>query len=142
MTTQKQELMPCPFCGGKAEITNKFFGQRLTEHGELADYFYVFCHSCQACTIERTVKSAAMEAWNTRVSTDLYDAVVAERDALRKLCDEIIKDQKLALSWMRDAQIHTKHSKEAVSNVTAHLGEVEKFLGQALTAYEKYKAGE
>lgn len=48
-------LLPCPFCGGEAELTG--FG---------APEVWVWCPNCKASTDAHTCKGGAIEAWNTR----------------------------------------------------------------------------
>jgi Lar family restriction alleviation protein len=52
----KEELKPCPFCGGEAmeRKSNKLY--------------YVFCKNCSVKTVDSITKDAAIEAWNRRVS--------------------------------------------------------------------------
>ena len=65
-----EELKPCPFCGGKAEITKhdnmpvlKWFGY-FSEH-----YYNVGCiHHCTIRSGYRTPEEAA-EAWNRRAQS-------------------------------------------------------------------------
>lgn len=49
------KLLPCPFCGGEAELT-----------GFNAPEYWVWCPSCKASTGAHTGKENAIEAWNTR----------------------------------------------------------------------------
>lgn len=49
------ELLPCPFCGGEAELT-----------GFDAPEFWVWCPNCKASADAHTSKGGAIEAWNTR----------------------------------------------------------------------------
>lgn len=53
------DLLPCPFCGGKAEI------------GEVVDYENTFCVQCCRCLaksqyVHESNKCIAIEAWNQR----------------------------------------------------------------------------
>lgn len=66
MVSNKIELKPCPFCGGKAEM----FTPRI--FGEWVGYHYVACQKCHARTSgfmpkKRTKKLAAIY-WNRRAS--------------------------------------------------------------------------
>lgn len=49
------ELLPCPFCGGKAKTI-----------GSVLDGFFVYCPSCGAGSVRKQEKGYAIEAWNTR----------------------------------------------------------------------------
>ncbi len=60
MTQQPEsaELLPCPFCKGKAI--------------ERFQPFYIQCQDCRSCTrIRRTIKEAR-EAWNTRPTASAH----------------------------------------------------------------------
>ena len=56
------ELLPCPFCGGEAELT-----------GFDAPEFWVWCPNCKASTDAHTCKGGAIEAWNTRAERTCHD---------------------------------------------------------------------
>lgn len=53
------ELLPCPFCGGEAHITNfeVFGGVR-----------YVICEDCGA-RMQKPTEQEAVTAWNTRATS-------------------------------------------------------------------------
>ena len=61
--SQKIELLPCPFCGGKAQL--------LHEHRGIT-YSYVICMKCAAQTdifqisTEHSSDEKAVAAWNRR----------------------------------------------------------------------------
>ena len=54
------ELKPCPFCGGKAFLTND-----LATYG--CDVMYrVICENCNISTPLKWTEEKAIEAWNRR----------------------------------------------------------------------------
>lgn len=69
------ELLPCPFCGGEAELT-----------GFDAPEFWVWCPNCKASTDAHTCKGGAIEAWNTR--TELTCRIAEYNDAPFSVCSE------------------------------------------------------
>ena len=95
----KSSLLPCPFCGGEAEIVTL---NMLVEHSPVG----VGCSSCAAILGEYSdykrfnTEAEAIEAWNTRASeTQLLAEMqtrvwIAERqrnEAMAALMDEGIK---------------------------------------------------
>ena len=66
------ELLPCPFCGGEAELT-----------GFDAPEYWVWCPSCKASTDAHTCKGGAIEAWNTRYDQQL-DAIPATEENMAR----------------------------------------------------------
>lgn len=55
-----EELEPCPFCGGDAELTIMLLGDGGVAYG-------VACLDCKAETAFFTDEEKAVEAWNVRV---------------------------------------------------------------------------
>lgn len=55
-----EQLKPCPFCGGEAEIRSYqyIFGKQ----------FWVFCRGCGLTTPEQLDEKTAIKLWNRRVS--------------------------------------------------------------------------
>ena len=60
------ELLPCPFCGGKAAL-----------EGFDAPEYWVWCLECKASTDMHTCKQPAIDAWNKRVKR--YPESLAQR---------------------------------------------------------------
>jgi Lar family restriction alleviation protein len=52
----KEELMPCPFCGGEAM------------NRKVNRVYYVFCTNCYVKTVDSITPDKAIAAWNRRVS--------------------------------------------------------------------------
>lgn len=73
-----QDLLPCPFCGGVAELT-----------GHQAPEFWVRCDriGCKSSTEAFGSKDKAIAAWNTRQShtTEWQDKLVEALDVLSGL---------------------------------------------------------
>lgn len=77
-----EELKPCPFCGGEAEIVeDSLFGE---------DYYAGRCRSCAATSIFEFTKEEAVAAWNRRYTPEQKDfkPLILPADAL----DEATKD--------------------------------------------------
>ena len=57
---RKSELLPCPFCGGKAFVSVRlpYFGETFT--------FAVVCENCNASSKYKTREEDAIKEWNTR----------------------------------------------------------------------------
>lgn len=54
---KNKELLPCPFCGGEAEIHPAHYG------------CFVECNDCDAATRVERLESDAIKRWNTRTNT-------------------------------------------------------------------------
>ena len=55
-----EELKPCPFCGGKAEIS--YFDSSC-------QCYDVECNDCGACLMGFEEREEAIETWNKRVKS-------------------------------------------------------------------------
>ena len=51
-----EELKPCPFCGGKAELSYRY----------LFECFWVVCEQCGTESAAFGTEDGAIEAWNRR----------------------------------------------------------------------------
>ena len=60
------ELKPCPFCGGKAELYESEAYNLKTETKEKDIRWFVMCEQCTALTCG-ALKKKAIETWNRRV---------------------------------------------------------------------------
>lgn len=78
------ELKPCPFCGGEAELTRYI------------NAYAVQCRECLAIPFEYGDESLAIEAWNTRADDQsqaaaywqrMYEETVSERTCRDRLGD-------------------------------------------------------
>lgn len=61
---KETELLPCPFCGGKAFVSAKlpYFGEELT--------LAVVCEECNAASKHKRTKEEAIDAWNRRANDE------------------------------------------------------------------------
>jgi Lar family restriction alleviation protein len=71
------ELKPCPFCGGPAQVINAGPGN-----------CYVRCSMCGAASDDRA-RSEAIAAWNRRVPADALEAAATEAERLRAMLADI-----------------------------------------------------
>ncbi len=79
------ELLPCPFCGGKAYVktvhskTNKAFRKLVNT------YYYVKCFTCGNNTEVKSTAIEAEEKWNPRTPKEREDELAnAMADSLEK----------------------------------------------------------
>ena len=79
------KLLPCPFCGGEAEVRNKHIPPKMSI---MPDYNYFYCACMECCVegksfsvvdlyykknyveIEKELTNKAIQAWNTRKPMD------------------------------------------------------------------------
>lgn len=61
LPAEKVELLPCPFCGGKAAWGE---GEQKTRYGNEQAY----CTNCYAMTAPEGTKAKAARSWNTRAT--------------------------------------------------------------------------
>ena len=54
------ELLPCPFCGGEAEMCH------VTQLWEPRDAYWVKCKNCRISGTHHTTEAEAIAAWNSR----------------------------------------------------------------------------
>lgn len=95
----KENLKPCPFCGGEAEI--------LKEHLLGEDYYAGRCRSCAATSTFEFTKEEATADWNRRVcvkqNAEKLDAnSVASNQLNTKLTYADIKKMVKPLEWKLD----------------------------------------
>jgi Lar family restriction alleviation protein len=75
--TKANELKPCPFCGGKAELHHN-----RSAGGIGLDGYFVKC-TCNAEGAFDFGQSGAIEAWNNRPVEDALQACITEPDNLQ-----------------------------------------------------------
>lgn len=63
MTPPEPELLPCPFCGGRAKLKRDYIGE-FCEPTVL--YYSVVCRSCYCEGCSKADKKEAITKWNTR----------------------------------------------------------------------------
>lgn len=83
----RDELKPCPFCGGVATIVNI---DSLDEHDPNAGGSYVACQFCLAAS--RVIfgeKDGLVEAWNSRAD-DARIRAEARAEALREAAERAV----------------------------------------------------
>lgn len=69
-----EELLPCPFCGGKAEVANdaeiELGSEGVEEYSETgAQVYWVECKKCDAY-VASFKRDEAIAAWNKRTSEE------------------------------------------------------------------------
>ncbi len=59
-------LKICPFCGGKAKLSNRLVVDGTT----VKTVYHIYCTNCLATISEYDTEFGALEAWNKRISAD------------------------------------------------------------------------
>lgn len=85
------KLLPCPFCGGEAEIR---------EQGGVT---YITCLSCFTQTLGKYGKQRAITEWNTRVNGS--ETEETSDNAPLRTCEYVIKDNMNETEGMGDVWI-------------------------------------
>lgn len=65
-----EELKPCPFCGGKAELYESEAYNLKKETKEERIRWFVMCGKCTALTCG-AIKTKAIEVWNRRAKDEV-----------------------------------------------------------------------
>ena len=93
---QKSELLPCPFCGGEAEVevAVKRNECRYYER-EDPDEYRIVCTRCGACNSDRSFKDKAgqIKAWNNRELTAREAKAVKALEWFASLSDKVSIDR-------------------------------------------------
>lgn len=80
------ELLPCPFCGGKADMDFELLGGDESGGNPFLSYF-VYCQECLCGTTgsDRATKDLAITRWNTRRQQSTFEAQLeaARREGFR-----------------------------------------------------------
>ena len=64
-----KKLMPCPFCGGTANVKTRYIGYGSIGLGE-HDEYRVACQECHASSDEYRHEAEAIAAWNRRAQPE------------------------------------------------------------------------
>jgi len=80
----EEELKPCPFCGGKAELFN-YLSNHLSK-----ERFWIACIACTADVPSTESKEDILKRWNTR---PIEDALKAENETLKQKIKELTNER-------------------------------------------------
>lgn len=91
------ELKPCPFCGGEAELYQSYCG-----------YYQIECHQCSARSCTAVEKESVISNWNMRSTTErksktmtLDEAIEHCKEVATKNCSECAEEHKQLANWLR-----------------------------------------
>ena len=71
------ELKPCPFCGGEAELYQSYCG-----------YYQIECHQCSARSCTAVEKESVISNWNMRSTTERKSKTMTLDEAI-EYCEEV-----------------------------------------------------
>lgn len=73
----RNELKPCPFCGGEAELYQSYCG-----------YYQIECHQCSARSCTAVEKESVISNWNMRSTTERKSKTMTLDEAI-EYCEEV-----------------------------------------------------
>lgn len=121
--TDTTKLLPCPFCGGKAEL-NTWGNDRDGCH-----VAKVICDSCSASADSFETQDQAITAWNRRASPS------PDLSAENARLGEALKQAQKALAMcIEPSKITGSTVQSAFANITAAEARARQALGDALGA--------
>lgn len=98
------ELLPCPFCGGEAEI--------LTAESMHGGYLFgIMCNDCRSRGDVFDTEAEAIEAWNTRAER----TCMGESDLSEWVCSE-------CQCWIPTGITHENKERVSTWNYCPHCG--------------------
>lgn len=143
------ELKPCPFCGGEAELYQSYCG-----------YYQIECHQCSARSCTAVEKESVISNWNMRSTTErksktmtLDEAIEHCEEVATKNCSECAEEHQQLANWLHTLKylkenavmpIHKKqdwlgianyYGKKQIPLVIEEMAE----LTQALTKYMRIR---
>ena len=90
------ELKPCPFCGGEAELYQSYCG-----------YYQIECHQCSARSCTAVEKESVISNWNMRSTTErksktmtLDEAIEHCKEVATKNCSECAEEHQQLANWL------------------------------------------
>ena len=60
------ELKECPFCGGKAKLSNRL----VVEGNVVKTVYHIYCTNCLVAIAEHDTEYGAIAAWNMRYAPE------------------------------------------------------------------------
>lgn len=105
-------LLPCPFCGGQAELYDYEESQDIYDPDTLGyvdtEYYTMYgvgCTNCGCIIVEKTEKKA-IEAWNTRKP---MEQLKSENERLKVELEQEKKKHKEDMDWIAEQlELHSK----------------------------------
>lgn len=90
------ELKPCPFCGGEAELYQSYCG-----------YYQIECHQCSARSCMAVEEESVISNWNMRSTTEIKSKTMTLDEAIErceevatKNCLEYVEEHQQLASWL------------------------------------------
>lgn len=90
------ELKPCPFCGGEAELYQSYCG-----------YYQIECHQCSARSCMAVEEESVISNWNMRSTTEIKSKTMTLDEAIErceevatKNCSECAEEHKQLANWL------------------------------------------
>lgn len=129
------KLLPCPFCGGRADIVRGGADEEIWPHRAFSR---AFCTGCQARQLFHKTDADAAAAWNIRANVAHHTAAKdAEIERLRVDVEAWKASHSLLTDTCHHFQARAKRLEESLRPTKEKLELIASVLGEAIAAHDE-----